>query len=249
MPDLPTAYAETRDRLVDLVRPLAEERLSATVPASPAWTIKDVVAHLAHVAGAYATGHHTYSTQDLDEFAIALSGDLPDIDRWAQAGVDERRGRGIDEITDEWFEQTVALCEMMKGEQPLPEGASRDMLAWAAVSDLATHAQDIRGAVGVEPDRDAYATKLAYFSFTMMLSARAAAADVPSLRIVIDRGEVAFGDPDEARTIELDWYELLRAASGRRSLDQIRQLFGHIDVDPYVAIISPYPLPIAALDV
>ena len=219
------------------------------VPATPAWTIKDVLAHLTHVAGAYATGNHTYSTQDVDELAIALRGDLPDIDRWAQAGVDERQGRAVDALIDEWCEQTVQLCRMMNGEQPLPQGTSRDTLSWAAVSDLATHAQDIRGALRVAPDRDAYATKIAYASFTMMLEARAAAADVPGLRIVTARGEVALGESDEQRTIELDWYELLRAASGRRSVDQITQLFGNIDAGPYLTIISPYPLPRSPLEV
>ncbi|HEX7522238.1 MAG TPA: maleylpyruvate isomerase N-terminal domain-containing protein [Acidimicrobiia bacterium] len=60
MPDLAAAYTETRDRLVELVRPLDEPGVAAIVPATPAWTIKDVIAHLTHVAGAYATGHHSY---------------------------------------------------------------------------------------------------------------------------------------------------------------------------------------------
>lgn len=60
VPDLAAAYTETRDRLVELVRPLDEPGVAAIVPATPAWTIKDVIAHLTHVAGAYATGHHSY---------------------------------------------------------------------------------------------------------------------------------------------------------------------------------------------
>src|SRR6478672_10792545 len=101
MPDLAAAYSDTQARVVDLLRPLDDRRLAMAVPATPAWTVKDVVAHLTHVAGAYATGHHTYSTQDFDEFAVALRGDLPDIDRWAQAGVDERRGAAIGNVIDE----------------------------------------------------------------------------------------------------------------------------------------------------
>ena len=72
---------------------------------------------------------------------------------------------------------------------------------------------------------------------------RAAAADVPGLRIVTARGEVALGESDEKRSMELDWYELLRATSGRRSVDQITQLFGNVDAAPYLAIVSPYPFP------
>ena len=69
MSDLAAAYTETRDRLVEVVRPLDEPGLAVIVPATPAWTIKDVVAHLTHVAGAYAAGYHSYSTQDVNKFA------------------------------------------------------------------------------------------------------------------------------------------------------------------------------------
>jgi uncharacterized protein (TIGR03083 family) len=249
MPDLATAYTETRDRLVELVRPLDELGLAAIVPATPAWTIKDVVAHVTHVAGAYATGHHSYSSQDVKELAVALRDDLPDIDRWSQDGVDERRGCPLGQIIHEWLEQTTALCVMMAGGRPLPADVSRDVLAWAAVSDLATHAQDVRGALGLEPDREAYATKLAYASFTMMLEVRAATADVPPLRIVTERGEVSIGASADPRTIEVDWYELLRATAGRRSVHQIRHLFAPRDAGPYLGVISPYPLPVESLAV
>ncbi len=249
MPDLAAAYTETRDRLVELVRPLNEPGLAAVVPATPAWTIKDVIAHLTHVAGAYAIGHHSYSTQDMSEIAIALPDDLPVIDRWAQDGVDEHRARPLEQIVAEWFEATIVLCLTMRGERRLPAGMSHEVLAWAAVSDLATHAQDVRAALCVDADRDAYATKLAYTSFMMMLEARAATPDVPPIRIVTDRGAVSLGLPTETPTIEVDWYELLRAASGRRSVSQIRQLFAPNDAEPYFAIISPYPLPVDPLAV
>jgi uncharacterized protein (TIGR03083 family) len=247
VPDLAAAYSETRDRLVELVRPLDEPGLAAIVPATPEWTIKDVIAHLTDVAGAYANGHHSYSTQDANQFAIALSDDLPDIDRWAQDGVDERRARPLGTIIAEWSEETRALCLMMRGERTLPAGVSYEMLAWAAVSDLATHAQDVRGALGVDPDRDAYATKLSYASFAMMLEARAATTELPRLRIVTERGEVLIGTHGEPVTIEVDWYELLRATAGRRNVDQIRQLFAPSDAERYLTVISPYPLPVGPL--
>jgi hypothetical protein len=71
MADFPTAYRDTRGRVVDLLLPLDDRRLATPVPATPAWTVKDVVAHLTHVASAYATGHHSYSTQNVEEFALA----------------------------------------------------------------------------------------------------------------------------------------------------------------------------------
>lgn len=243
VPDFVAAYAQTRDRLIELVRSVPRSRLTDMVPATPLWTIKDVVAHLTHVAGSYAVGHHSYSSQDVERMPIALIGDLHEIDRWAQTGVDGRRGLDVDQIIDEWVQQAAPLDRMMTGEQELPQGTAWELLSWAAVSDLATHAQDIRGALRAEPDRQAYATKIAFAGFTMMLTARGAAACVPPLRIETTRGGVSIGEGDATQVLELDWYELLRVSSGRRSASQIADLFRPVDVTPYLQIISPYPLP------
>src|SRR6266700_514355 len=54
--DLAAAYAETQARLAELVRDLPSERLATTVPASPAWDVKDVVAHLTGLAGDVLAG-------------------------------------------------------------------------------------------------------------------------------------------------------------------------------------------------
>jgi hypothetical protein len=135
----------------------------------------------------------------------------------------------------------------MRGERTLAT-VSHEMLALAAVSDLATHAQDVRGALRVDPDRDAYATKIAYAAFSMMVESRTAVADIPPIRIATERGDVSIGAQAEARTIEVDWYELLRATAGRRSADQIRELFAPADASPYLTVISPCPLPVEHID-
>src|SRR5437867_13102884 len=59
MIDLAQAYLETHDHLAELVRGLPEDMLARTVQATPAWDVRDAVAHV--------TG----------EARIALSGDAP----------------------------------------------------------------------------------------------------------------------------------------------------------------------------
>jgi hypothetical protein len=247
--DLVAAYTETQGRLVELVRSLDAGKLALRVPATPAWRIRDVIAHLTHVAGDYAAGRHRYSALAPDEMALALPGDLVSIDAWTEAGIDERRSRTIDDLVDEWNDATLRLGKMIAGDARQSDPRSNEMLAWAAVSDLATHAQDVRGALGLAPDRAAYATKLAYASFTLMLEARAAGADVPPLRLVTERGVVALGETARSASIDVDWYELLRASSGRRSAAQIAEVFAPVDAGPYLSIISPYPLPVEPLTV
>jgi uncharacterized damage-inducible protein DinB len=54
--DLAEAYVETRRHLVEIARELSDDELGTTVPASPAWSVKDVVAHVTGIAGTSRTG-------------------------------------------------------------------------------------------------------------------------------------------------------------------------------------------------
>jgi len=54
--DLAAAYFETQQHVADLVRDLPNAELATMVPASPAWSVKDVVAHVTGVAVDAAAG-------------------------------------------------------------------------------------------------------------------------------------------------------------------------------------------------
>jgi Mycothiol maleylpyruvate isomerase N-terminal domain len=47
--DYAGAYRELRDRVTELVRANDDSRLDVIAPATPAWRVRDVVAHLAGV--------------------------------------------------------------------------------------------------------------------------------------------------------------------------------------------------------
>jgi uncharacterized protein (TIGR03083 family) len=207
MPDLPAAYDDARCEIADLTRPLAFDAERLMVPACPNWSVKDLVAHLQHVSVEYAAGRHEYSTQDDVEFAVAWSRDRPRVDAWAQRGVDARRDLSLEGLLDDWAATSPALHRMMVGDNVLPDGVSHEFLGWAALSDLAIHYQDIRGALGAGPDPQSHAAQLSYAVSTMMLVERARATPgTPALRIVTQRGETTFGE-GEPTTIEVDWFE------------------------------------------
>jgi hypothetical protein len=50
-----------------------------------------------------------------------------------------------------------------------------------------------------------------------------------------------FGSP--AVAVAADPFELFRALSGRRSLAQVRALAWDGNPEPYLAVLSPYPMP------
>lgn len=94
------------------------------VPATPEWTVHDVVAHLSGIA------------------VDASSGNMDGApgDQWTAAQVLRGAGRSVPEMLAEW-QQTGPMIE---GFLSTPDGAS----ASAAVMDIHTHEADLRHALG-----------------------------------------------------------------------------------------------------
>lgn len=224
--------------------------LQRRVPACPDWSVSDVVGHLEHITEEYSEGRHLYSSNDVEDMATSWAQDRPRVDVWTNAGVATRREWSFDTLLATWERRCGRLYEMMRGEVDLPAGASHEFLAWAAVIDAATHYQDIRGALGVGPELDDYATKLAYASYSDTLVRRSAAIhpQPPALRVTTQRGEVLIGQ-GRAAEIELDWFEFLRTISGRRSVEQVAELLAPVDAEPYLEALQMYPYPTGPLEV
>jgi hypothetical protein len=89
-------------------------------------------------------------------------------------------------------------------------------LAVQLVTDAATHEHDIRGGLGAPGARDADAIALTFPGLT-----RYALDD--GLQLDTEHGSFLSGDGSEAATtVNAPRFELFRAMTGRRSLDQIR---------------------------
>jgi uncharacterized protein (TIGR03083 family) len=236
MLDLAQAYEETQAHLVAIVRDLNAAALAAMVPASPAWSVKDVVAHVTGVAKDATNG----SIPDELNLVEALNDPAQAAmreDLTAQQ-VASRRGRSMGEIVDEWDAVLPELLSMIRGERPFPQTVPfADAIL---VTDLATHAQDVRGALDVPGDRESGGVGVALVSYATALGLRLAMNGVPPLRIRYGDRERVAGQGEAAATWEGDRFEIFRALAGRRSGEQIMAMSWTGDPGPYVPLIPAY---------
>ena len=210
--DLARIYGETRQRVASLVAGLTDAELETRTPACPAWTVRDVVAHLAAIPEDAASGRLSgIPTDDFTASQVARLGRLPVADvlaRWAAAAPD--------------FEESIAAHEV-----------------WPAVIDVASHEQDIRGALGKPGARDCAAVRACTPRLLDWLE-----VPVP-VRIITEDGEYLAGS-GTAETDELKLttsrFEAFRWRMGRRSRGQIAALAWSADPAPvldHLAVFGP----------
>jgi uncharacterized protein (TIGR03083 family) len=203
------AYADTRARLLTLGRTLGESDGATRLPSCPDWTVKDVYAHLVGIN------------------ADALAGRLDGVaqDWWTQRQVDERAGRSLVEILDEWDEVGPQFLAVL-GPDTTPPPLLLD--SW-------THEQDIRGALNASGGPPAEATR----DHAVLL----ATSQVEGMgALELDPLAIRFGDElvscadDAAVELAVHPHEYLRGAFGRRSRRQIRawDWRGTDDTDPFI---------------
>jgi uncharacterized protein (TIGR03083 family) len=236
MADLAGAYADARRRLQQLVAGLDDTGLMAPVPACPDWTVRDIVAHLAGIAEEAVSG--TYFAGAADAWNDA--GLAAQRDQWTASQVRSRRDRPVSVMLAEWADAAAALEAILAGAVPRPPG-SPAWLTSAPVADLAVHLHDVRGAIGLPGDRDAPATGLGLRIYARWLGERLA------LRLRAGQPEWVEGSGQPAVALAAEPFELFRAISGRRSVDQVRALAWDSDPEPFLDVLSPYPMPAAPL--
>ncbi len=127
-PDLSRLYHDTRERLILLLSALDDAALATRVPACPAWSVQEVVAHLSAVS------------QDV------LAGRLTRI------ATEEETAAQVARFKDHDLAGILAAWEDVA---PPFERLVGSLRAWPAVLDIASHEQDIRAAVGQPGGRDA----------------------------------------------------------------------------------------------
>lgn len=222
MGDVAELYAAGRTRIGELVRNLDEGEAKSPVPTCPEWTVADVVAHLTGVC------------------ADILAGNIAGVatDPWTDAQVEARRGRPIADLLAEWDEaapQVEAIAEHFPG---------RTGEQWAF--DLVCHEHDIRAALGRPGARDSEGVQRGLEFVVGGFALSVAGAGLPPLEVRTTEGRSWVvgdrpleGTPDHAMaalllgaadftggeaeaSVTAPAFELLRAFSGRRSLDQIR---------------------------
>ena len=191
MPDYAQTYRDTRRRVIGLVRDLDRDQLEMLAPATPEWRVRDVVAHLTGVCADITAGN-------LEGVAT---------DAWTGKQVDDRRDVPFEQVLREWEEKGTAVEAAVPD---FPEVALGQMIA-----DTATHEHDIRGALDAPGARDSEAVDIAARWGAQVLDGS------QPLRLETDAGRLMVGDGAPVATVEASRFELLRAMTGRRSVDQM----------------------------
>jgi uncharacterized protein (TIGR03083 family) len=209
-PDLSRLYQDTQARLAALVGGMDEAELAAPVPACPRWSVRDVAAHLLAV------------TED------ALAGRLTGPPSEAETAVQVARFRGhhIRDMLAAWAVTAPQFGRLL---------AAFDV--WPGVIDIASHEQDIRGAVGKPGARDSEAVRQCAGAVIGHL-----APPVP-MRVRVEDAEFRVGPGDGVELgLTTCRFEALRWRMGRRSRAQMAALDWSGDPAPvldHLAIFGP----------
>jgi hypothetical protein len=196
--------------LTFLVCELGDAALDTRVPACPRWSVRDVVCHL---------------VANLED-ALAGTLSIPPSDEDTAAQVARCRERDLAEMLRTWS----ALA-------PRAEQAIADFGIWPAVIDIASHEQDIRGALGRPGARD---TAAIWHGAEWLLTVLT--TPVP-LRVGVEGAEFRTG-PDDGTEVGLatSRFEAFRWRMGRRSRAQLAALDWSGDPAPvldHLAIFGP----------
>ena len=243
MGDIAATYTAGRQRISDLVRDLDEGTAAMPVPTCPEWSVKDVVAHCVGVC------------------ADVLAGNIEGVatDPWTEAQVAARRDKSLAEILDEWAEvapQVEPLAVFFPGRVPTQ---------W--IVDVTSHEHDLRHALRQPGAQDTDAVSMAVEFMIGGLATSVAAHGLPPLEIragdtslvVGGEGETDLnavlmgaeppigGDRVPEATVEASEFDLFRALTGRRSVDQVRNFKWTGDAERYLpaftfAIFTPSPV-------
>ncbi|MEV7397798.1 maleylpyruvate isomerase family mycothiol-dependent enzyme [Aeromicrobium sp. NPDC092404] len=233
-------WRESADSIVELAGTLDDADWARQTDCD-AWTVKDVVAHLAHLESELC---HT------EQSAPAQSDALDVASAYTQAGVDARRDRTPAELVDE-----LACAVELRGARlaDLPEDPSAPApvtpggVAWSwdtllrnRAIDMWVHEQDIRRATGRPGGLDSTGAQIAVmtFSFAMpyvlgkrvrppaMSTVRWEVTGEMPLELVVRVGEdgrasaiETLDEPSVTLTMSTEAFTILTA--GRRSADQV----------------------------
>lgn len=195
-PDYATAYRALRGRVGDLVRSASDQELDAPAPATPTWSARDLLAHLTGVTSDIITGTTDGITTD----------------PWTEAQVATRRGLPIGAVLAEWDANS---------EQVEPLIPSFGVLAGQFLADAVTHEHDIRGALDRPGARDSAAMTITFEWFGQRIGELRQAAGAGALEVESETGTRVFGAGSPTASCHTSRFELVRAATGRRSADQI----------------------------
>jgi len=239
---LAAAFREMRTALTDDLLNIAPERWDVALPTRPGWTVKGTVAMMAGFAEALVEGRWT------EDYSDAWSD--PAIRNQLHAAFDVLIARRSDktgpEVLDEWAGHAARLERMMTGDDPFPVG-THPFAGWSYLWAVVQNSHNVWSALGIiSTARNFQATLMCLESAVIWLDMRLQATGGPALRVRAGEQEWVIGDGLPRATVSAPPFELFRALSGRRSLEQIRGFAWDGDPELFIDIFSPFEPPVEA---
>ncbi|HEX4017742.1 MAG TPA: maleylpyruvate isomerase N-terminal domain-containing protein [Frankiaceae bacterium] len=213
------AYARTRERVVALIAATPEDELNRVVPACPAWTVHDLLAHVVSIPAALSTGRRP--TGDIGEWLLEL--------------VDERSTQPAKELSQEWQGLDKELDAMLSGPSALLFG------------DLAVHEHDFRGALG-RPDHAALEIEAMLPRTIAAFSTPLREAGLAPIEVRAGDQVWRSHDGEPGWTLIVDPWTAVRALNSRRTAGELYALASEGDASDYLPILDAHlPLPAESL--
>jgi Mycothiol maleylpyruvate isomerase N-terminal domain len=211
--DTGSLYERIRREFTSLVVGLSDAELQMRVAATPAWSVRDVFAHVIGIA------------TDLNEQRF------PELDDDGSAWTDAQVARSADltlrDLLAEWEREAPRFEEGLR--------AFGYEFGSHFVADLHAHYQDVRNALGLSAESDELTVAVALDHYLGFLHDLLVAHGWWTLEVVVGSDVRRLGVDGRCRArVSAVPFELLRALSGRRSARQIRALDWRGDVDAFV---------------
>ena len=199
--------ALARDHLDELDRPS---------PATPAWRVRDVLAHVGGVADDLAHGN------------VEGVG----TDEWTAAQVQKRRSWTTEAILADWEDTAEAADPLIAS---LPAGRSGQLLF-----DTWTHEQDVRGALGIPGGRESTLCARTWEWATAVMNGRDQGEQRAALGLVAGGATREVGVGPATASVHASRFDFLRAMSGRRSVAQVTGWPWDGPADPTRLLLAPF---------
>jgi len=187
------AYARVRAELVGALRSIDPATAATHVPACPAWTVREVAAH---VCGLNA------------ELLADIPGPLGS-DEATSRQVADRSDASLGEVLDDWEEMAPAIGARFAAE---PERAT------ALLADLVVHAHDLKEVLDQPTAAADAATPVSAQRYIPLLQERVLAETNAALTVELDGGSNSPASPSDAAaalTVRTSSHLFLRGVTGR----------------------------------
>jgi uncharacterized protein (TIGR03083 family) len=219
---LATEYRAARERMQAIASTLDDDLPATPVPACPAWTVKDLFAHVTGIAADLGAGNRPDG----------------DTQAWVDRQIDDRRARPLAEIVDEWA-QVAPRFEQMIEERP-----SR---LWGLTYDTVVHEHDLRNAVRRPGARDSVGVRVATELGLALVDADLRRLGLPAFRARFDDRDFVVGEGAVELELATEAFECLRLLGSRRTVDDLRAAPFVGDLDRYLPGIVHMDVPAVSL--